>query len=104
MYKFPDYVSDTEARIAHKLISAALKAGFKVSVHDGEEWPVKGSTSQNEIEAECFATDETTLRFRLTGEPATKVGDVLLILGNGEDVISDHTDNETIGQLVKLAS
>jgi hypothetical protein len=84
---------------ARKLIRAALKAGYSVSVYDGEEWPLKRSTSQTEIFAAIASTDCDVLRFRTTAGEV--VGSVTLIWGNEDDVISDYSDNAAIEALVK---
>jgi len=83
----------TEKRIVRQIIKDALAAGYKISVHDGEEWVVSGSTKGAEVFAAMFATDEETLLFRST---ASKVGHVNLVYGNGNgtEVICDYSDNE----------
>ncbi|MQX49642.1 hypothetical protein [Sinorhizobium medicae] len=97
---FPQHMDRTEQRIVGALIRKALKLGYLVSVYDGEEWALRKSSDYEAITAEVAATDETTLRFRLSiGEGL--VGSVWLIHGNAEDVICDHTDNEATAALVE---
>lgn len=79
----------TEGRIAHKLVTLALAAGYAVSVHDGEDWPVKRSTNADEIIAGMFSTDEDSLR--LVDQNGAWVGTIMLIYGNGCDLISDYS-------------
>ncbi|TPL42576.1 MULTISPECIES: hypothetical protein [unclassified Mesorhizobium] len=95
---FPSYMRPTEAKIVGALIKKALGLGYVVSVYDGEEWALKRSGDYEKITAEIAATDETQLVFRR--QDKTKIGSVLLIHGNDEDVVSDHSDNELTNQLV----
>jgi hypothetical protein len=88
----------TELAIAHRIISNGLKAGYSVSVFDGEEWCLKRSTKRDEIYAALASTDTDQIRFRnAAGE---SVGTVLLVWGNDEDVVGDCTDNEAISALI----
>lgn len=95
---FPIHIDPTERRIINKMVKDALAAGHSISVFDGEEWPVKRGTDYGKITAEIAATDETTLRF-VTREGAV-VGSVLLVHGNGAEVISDHSANPEIEALI----
>jgi hypothetical protein len=96
---FPDYLPAVEKKIIGELVRKALAMNYAVSVYDGEEWPLKQSSDYEAITAEVGATCTTELRFRKTSD-RTRVGDVLLIHGNEEDVISDHTDNPEVAALV----
>jgi hypothetical protein len=58
------------------------------------------STSRKEIEAECFATDETILYFVRDFDPK---GCVWLVHGNDLDVITDHTDAAELDAILKPA-
>lgn len=81
------YATPAERTIVNRLIRAALAHGLTVSVHDGEEWTLKRSRDAKAIR-EALATtgaDNVTLR----NSDGAAVGTVLLIWGNGEDVISD---------------
>lgn len=88
---FPTHIDPTERRIISKMVKDALAAGHSISVFDGEEWPIERATDYGKITAEIAATDETTLRF-FTREGGA-IGGVLLVHGNGAEVISDHTAN-----------
>ena len=95
-----------ERAIVDRLIRGGLERGYLVSVNDGEEWALSKSSDYAAITAEVAATDVTILRFT---DPAqadrTKgCGNVLLIHGNDLDVVSDHTDNDMIADLVALAT
>ena len=46
------------------LVNYAIKAGLTVSVHDGEEWPVKKSTNKALIYEHIEGVEECSLRFR----------------------------------------
>ncbi len=95
---FPSHMDPIEQEIVGALIRKALGLDYLVSIHDGEEWALVRSNDYAEIAAEIAATDETQLTFRLPD--GKKVGWVYLVHGNGEDVISDHTDNVLINALV----
>jgi len=88
-----------ERSICSKLVKKALAAGYAVSVYDGGAWPLKRSLSYRAIMAAMFSTDSDVLRFR-AGD-GQSLGTVLLIYGNGEDVISDHSDNAAMRDLVE---
>jgi hypothetical protein len=90
--------ANIEKRIANKLVRAALAKGYTICVYEGEDYALKRSKKEREIEAALGSTDSDTLILR--NEAGERVGSVLLIWGNGEDVISDHTDNAAINELV----
>lgn len=97
-----------ERQIIDAILDAALGGGFVVSVYDGEEWALAGSDSRPAIAREIGATDLTTLLFRDPasrdgrGKPAL-VGSVLLVHGNGSDVIGDYSDDEAMAGLLAPA-
>ena len=47
-----------------------------------------------------YSTDSDLLRFRLP-ESGDSVGAIMLVYGNGADVVSDYTDSEAMAALVK---
>lgn len=96
---FPSYMWKSEATIINRLISEILQRGLLISVYDGEEWAVKKSSDRAEIQRNTAATDETY--FRVCKADDTTVGTITLIHGNWSEVISDHTDNETMGSIMK---
>ena len=102
MTHFPDHLDPTEAKIIGKLLDTILSAGYSIDLRDaygdGDE-PVENTKDRAMIEAEIAATGETCLDI-YDAEGVVR-GWVLLIHGNGEDVISDHTANETIAALVE---
>ena len=91
--------ANKERAICMRLVSRALAAGYSVSVFDGEEFLLVDSRNKTAILAAMFSTDYDALTFRdATGR---KIGVVALIYGNGEDVISDYSDNEATCKLVE---
>lgn len=97
---YTTHLDQTERRIIDAIIKEALAEGMTISVYDGDEWAVRKSTDYKQITAEIAATDETTLRIR--SSDGKKIGDILLIHGNGEEVISDHSDNLITGRLANI--
>lgn len=99
------YASTGEARVARKLVKAALAEGWSISVNDGYETTVHRSTNANEIIDALATTGEDTLTLHLpvSGKPS---GFFWLIYGNdptGEELIADHSDNENCDRLYKAA-
>ena len=95
---FPKHMHATECRIVGRIIRTALDQGMVISVYDGEEWALGRSTDYEKITHEVNATDLTQLRFR-SGSDDKQLGDIILIHGNEEDVIHDHSDTETMERL-----
>ncbi len=92
-------MQDIETKLAKALIERLLGAGLLLSVHDGEEVTVKRSTDADAI----FAALETTEMDNLVcyeADNKLRIGAVLLIWGNGEDLISDHTDCRRLNDLL----
>jgi hypothetical protein len=96
---FPEWLPEVEQKIIGNLVQKALDGGLTVSAYDGEEWALKHSSDFEKITSEVGQTCSTELRFRRALDQ-TRVGDVLLIHGNEEDVISDHSDNPEVASLV----
>lgn len=97
------YATHGEARVARRLVRAALAAGYTISVNDGEEWTVKRSTREREILDALASTGEDMLRLRLPAS-GEAVGSFWLVYGNdpdGSELIADHTDNETCDSLYR---
>lgn len=93
-----------EGRVAGKLITAALDAGYVVSVFDGEEWVGKKLSKKAEIMAVLFGCDADKLLMR--DSTGNKVGSFLLVYGNADDgseLIADHTDNDECLALYRAA-
>ena len=91
-----------EKAIVATLVESAIAKGYKLSVCDGEAWPLKGSTSVADVMGALFSTDEEVIAIRIDRE---LVGYVNLIYGNdGYDVISDHTDTEEMRSIIDAAT
>ncbi len=87
----PTHMQKHDAECVTRLVSEALRRGYKVSVNDGEEWTVKLSTDPAVIFPAIGSTDMDRLRFRGPTN-GTVVGTFDLIWGNGPgETISDHT-------------
>lgn len=104
------YATTGEARVARKLVKAALADGYAISVNDGEEWTVKRSTNANTILDALATTGEDVLRLTAADPSKTvgwhNAGSFWLIYGNdpsGEELISDHSDNEICERLYRAA-
>ncbi|MGO7308810.1 hypothetical protein ACCS91_33685 [Rhizobium ruizarguesonis] len=94
---FPDHVGPTEATIIQGIIDRALALNYLVSVFDGLQFALRLSSDPEAITAEVHATDVTELIFH-TAEKQ-RLGGILLIHGNDEDVVSDCTDTPRILEL-----
>jgi hypothetical protein len=92
-------MQDIEKQIAERIVDGALAAGYTVSVYDGEEWVLQQSSNPPDIVAAMYSTDTDTLRFYLP-ESGKAVGSIMLVCGNGEDVVADHSDLPAINELV----
>lgn len=93
----------SDKSVVTAIVQKTLKAGYTISVSDGEKWPVKRSTNHHKILENLFATDEETIRVRDVS--GTHIGDIYLVYGNesdGSEVVADYTDNETISELVRI--
>lgn len=102
------HLPQIEREIIEAVLDAVVARGLIVSIHDGEEWALKASDDLPAIKAAIGATDETTLRFRdpsrfADGGRVRTVGSVLLIHGNGCDVLSGWSDNEAMTALLAPA-
>jgi hypothetical protein len=77
-----------EEKIVKRVIRDMLAAGFKISVHDGEEIVLQPSTDAEVIAAAMFSTDDD----RLICTKDDVRGFVQFIYGNdGVDVINDYS-------------
>lgn len=95
------YATPLEQRIARALIRAALRDDLAVSINDGEEWTVVRSRDVTHITEHLATTGADTLR--LTTADNALVGEILLIWGNEEDLVSDCTDNSRTLEIVEAA-
>ena len=96
MPHFPAHLSKTEAAIINKLITAILeRPNLMARVYDGEEWATEWTRNRSTMQQEIAATDETRIYITALDKngAATRIGSILLIHGNDEDVISDASWN-----------
>jgi len=93
--------TELELRIAREAIKGLLKAGYSVSIDNGEK-ESPALTNEQHISSVLFQTDEDWVYAWKEGK---RVGWVLLIYGNVQDVISDYTVNleETLKEASDLA-
>ena len=101
----PEYVDDTERAIAALIVSELVASGYALSVWDGEAWTVKASQDAREVCAALASTEAAVIRVRdnaaKTAWPtacptAPVVGDVTLIWGNGNALLSDWSSRAGI--------
>lgn len=79
-----------ERAAVRRVVRALLGAGLRISVNDGEAFPVKRSTSEREIMAGCFSTGMDSLVCR--NAEGVYQGSVLLVYGNSpEEVVCDYS-------------
>jgi len=97
-----DFRCKLERAIVRALVEECYRAGFVAhQVDDGEDLVKVRST--NEAVDAVFAVDESRIRFRHVDDtgPRPKLHNVLLIGGNGEDIISDwHCGNASFDAAV----
>ncbi len=81
------------------LVNASIKAGYLVSVFDGEEWPVKRSANIKDIFAAIDSVEEAQLRIR--DKEGNYIGWALLVpYGVADDeTVADYSDNEIMRAL-----
>lgn len=77
----------TEKRIARQVVTRLLDNGYSISVWEGEDFAILKSNSIERIMKALASTDSDVLRaYDADDNP---MGSVLLVWGNGEDLISD---------------
>jgi hypothetical protein len=99
MSSLKERIDSQEYAVISRLVNRALNFGWVVSVSDGEEVVVHKAKTLQQIYAEIAHTDATYLKFY---QDDKYFGTVMLVHGNGEDVISDHTDNEHMVELCNV--
>ena len=85
-------MNSIEQRIVRRLIDTLFEAGYTLGVNDGEDTTVKNSSSKKEIVQAMATTDHDYL---LVYKDGRSIGWVMLVWGNDEDVISDHSAHLT---------
>lgn len=85
-------IDPIERQIAERLIDDVLGSGASVSIFDGEHTTVRRSRDRADILAALGTTDSDVVRIHTASAPGTiHHAWVLLIWGNGFDLISDST-------------
>ncbi|MNY05966.1 hypothetical protein D3C86_1387040 [compost metagenome] len=101
-YKAVDRRIAGEKSVVRAAVRNAIKTGHTVSLNDGCEWTVKGSSSEVEVMSATYSTDADYLLFRKAGQV---VGKVYLVYGNSaSEVICDHTDSEAMEAILAPAT
>lgn len=97
---------DIALPIIQTLVHEALAAGYSVSVFDSEEWSTLYSYNKTEIVDDICGVEEALLSFHT--HDRKEIGQVFLLLDNGEDAIVDYTDdgngpmNTLMSRVIKL--
>lgn len=86
-------MSPVERDIVERLVKRLLDAGHELGVNDGEETTVKRSHDPQVIINALATTDYDRLI-------VYDFGSILLVWGNEEDLISDHTDDPELNALI----
>lgn len=98
-------MSHTERRICDRLFANILAHDdLLFRIHDGEDWSTDWTRDVPAARQHVAATDETRIfitRVQATGA-ARRVGSILLIHGNEEDVISDSSWNPRVEDAEQL--
>lgn len=89
----------TETIIVTQILTRALTKGYMITIDtDGEDYDLVNSTCEQEIFETVFACDYARVTFR--DAQFKRLGFIMFIYGNGEDVASDWSDNEEMDRLV----
>lgn len=89
-----------ERRIATHLVNKALERGYSIAVHDEEGEQLKASSDKKAIMDALALTDMNSLVLYRDG---ARVGSILLVWGNDEDLVTDNSDNDETCCLVEAA-
>lgn len=92
-----EYASRIERKIAKALVDTLLEAGLELQVHDGWETTTPVTADKTMILNALCTADSDTLRVFKEG---SRIGGVLLVWGNEEDLISDYTDTPVLNDLL----
>jgi hypothetical protein len=96
--QFPNLHCASEAAIIDKVIEWALSSPERqIALFDGEEESCPRTRDIDAIRKEVAITDHTSAIIYDMGHK--HLGSVLFIHGNGEDVLSDYSDNKLMDQM-----
>lgn len=94
-----------EQRYINRIVRKALAENVSISVFDGCDWAIKGSTNMDEIMDALGATEEDTLTF-VDLKSGERLGFLYLTYGNEEyateEVVCDYSDNDFVNDLLDL--
>ena len=79
---------------ARKLVRNILSRGHRISVSDGEDWPVRGTRSEDAVMNALDACDVEYL-FVVDADVDRPLGSFMLVYGNdpeGDELVADHSD------------
>ena len=95
--------NEIEKQIVERIVTDAVKMGFRLSVYDGEDVVLKRSMDISKIMDALMNTDHDEIKFY---DNETKyIGWVTLIYGNaGYDVIADYSMNPKIETIISGAN
>lgn len=79
----------TEQTIASRLARKIAARGYLTSVWEGEAYAIKFESDPAKVIRELGSTDMDRLVIRDSNKQ--RIGTILLIWGNGEDLISDYS-------------
>ena len=109
MAHFPEWLPKEEAAVINPFLTRVLRAGHYIAVHDGEEVSLQPTRDRKAIQKETAATDMTNFiicdESKVEGKKWKRIGTVVAIHGNLEDVLSDASarDNERLDYIESLA-
>lgn len=89
---------EAEQRIAKKVVTDALAAGYLIDVDDGGDVVLRQSKDEAAIVAAMFSTDADVLTVRESD--GRRVGSIYFLYGNGSEVLSDYTDKPAIAAVI----
>lgn len=82
-------VDKTERTIVERILRSALADGCSVRVHDEEDWACDWTDVLGTAMSVMNNTDIDYVHIRAAD--GTRIGSVMLVYGNGADVVSDCT-------------
>lgn len=95
-------MSDEEKAVVRGIVERAIASGRRLSVFDGEEYPITLSDDADAVMNELFACDMEWLQvWDADGE--RRIGTIMFVYGNAPDeVVCDCTDKPEILELCGL--
>jgi hypothetical protein len=89
-----------EKRMASGLVKACLARGYRITVNNGEDVPIRKSKSYRAVMDALWQTDEEHLY--IYDDADTRQGWFFLVFGNdGWDLVADYSDNDACNEVWK---